>query len=228
MHLVLNRLLEDEQITLYDVEFIPVTPDIDVTAYEPMFEAAAALGARCVTVSGDDPDPGRLSGNLAKLGELAAFFGLRVDLEFMRWRHVGTLAQGRAAIERAASSNLALLVDALHLSRSGGSPQELQGLPQGMVQAVQLCDAPCVAPVGDEAIIFEARNGRLPPGEGALPLSDLLQVLSADTALSVAMPFPTLSAEQRLARAYSSTLSVLRIAAASTAGMATLQKETIR
>jgi sugar phosphate isomerase/epimerase len=228
VHLALKRVLEDEQMTLCDVEFIPVTPDIEVASYARMFEAAAALGARCVTVSGDDADPVRLAVNLAKLCELAARFGLRVDLEFMRWRHVGTLAQGRAAIERAASSNLALLVDALHLSRSGGSPQDLRGLPPGMVRAVQLCDAPAVAPVADDATIFEARNGRLPPGEGALPLSDLLHVLSPDTTLSVEMPHPALGAEQRLVRAYRGMLAVLARAATTTAGAATAQKETTR
>ena len=37
-----------------DIEFIQLTPDIDVQAFAGLFEAAADLGAMSVTVSGDD------------------------------------------------------------------------------------------------------------------------------------------------------------------------------
>lgn len=208
-HIELRRVLADEGVTVHDVEFIPILPGIDVACYAPMFDAAADLGARCVTVSGDDPDAARLTANLAALCELAARSGLRVDLEFMRWRHVGTLDQARAMVERAGSANLAILVDALHLTRSGGSPADVRALPEGLVHAVQLCDASPNQPVGDEATILEARTGRLPPGQGALPLRELLDALPAGTTLGVEMPLPSLPAGERLDLAYRSTRGML-------------------
>ncbi|HEY2607186.1 sugar phosphate isomerase/epimerase family protein [Paraburkholderia sp. RL18-085-BIA-A] len=211
-HLALRRLLADEGMTVHDVEFIPVRPDIDVASYAPMFDAAADLGAQCVTVSGDDPDAARLAANLAALCELAAQYGLRVDLEFMRWRHVGTLKQARATVERAGSANLAILVDALHLARSGGSPDDLRALPDGMLRAVQLCDASQDEPVGDDATILEARTGRLPPGSGVLPLTGLLAALPAGTTLGVEMPLPSLPAKDRLELAYQSTRALIDVA----------------
>jgi sugar phosphate isomerase/epimerase len=211
-HRALRRVLADEGMTVHDVEFIPMLPDIDVASYAPMFDAAADLGASCVTVSGDDPDAGRLAANLAALCELAARYGLRVDLEFMRWRHVGTLNQARSIVERAGSANLAILVDALHLARSGGSPGDIRALPEGMVRAVQFCDASQNEPVGDDATILEARTGRLPPGEGVLPLSELLDALPAGTALSVEMPLPSLPTKERLELAYRSTRGLLELA----------------
>ena len=211
-HRALRRVLAEEGMTVHDVEFIPMLPDIDVASYAPMFDAAADLGASCVTVSGDDPDAGRLAANLAALCELAARYGLRVDLEFMRWRHVGTLNQARSIVERADSANLAILVDALHLARSGGSPGDIRALPEGMVRAVQFCDASQNEPVGDDATILEARTGRLPPGEGVLPLSELLDALPAGTALSVEMPLPSLPTKERLELAYRSTRGLLELA----------------
>ncbi|MFM0396150.1 sugar phosphate isomerase/epimerase family protein [Paraburkholderia phytofirmans] len=211
-HRALRRVLADEGMAVHDVEFIPVLPDIDVASYAPMFDAAAHLGARCVTVSGDDPDAARLAANLAALCELAAQYGLRVDLEFMRWRQVGTLNQARSMVERVGHANLAILVDALHLARSGGSPADVRALPVGMVRAVQLCDASRHAPVGDDATILEARAGRLPPGEGVLPLIDLLDALPAGTALGVEMPLPSLPAKDRLELAYRSTRAMLEVA----------------
>ncbi|MFM0418237.1 sugar phosphate isomerase/epimerase family protein [Paraburkholderia aromaticivorans] len=204
-HRALKRVLADEGMRVQDVEFIPVLPEIDVASYAPMFDAAADLGAACVTISGDDPDAARLAANVAALCELAARYGLRVDLEFMRWRHVGTLGEARSIVERAGSANLAILVDALHLARSGGSAADIRALPPGMLQAVQLCDASQNDPVGDEATILEARTGRLPPGQGALPLGDLLDALPAGTAMSVEMPLPSLPANERLELAYKST-----------------------
>lgn len=211
-HRALKRVLADEGMTVHDVEFIPVLPEIDVASYAPMFDAAADLGAACVTISGDDPHAERLAANVAALCELAARYGLRVDLEFMRWRHVGTLREARSVVERAGSGNLAILVDALHLSRSGGSPADIRALPPGMLQAVQLCDASRNDPVGDEATILEARTGRLPPGQGALPLDDLLDALPAGTAMSVEMPLPSLPVTERLDLAYRSTSALIEAA----------------
>jgi sugar phosphate isomerase/epimerase len=165
-----------------------------------------------VTVSGDDPDAARLAANLAALCELAGQYGLRVDLEFMRWRHVGTLQQARSMVERAGSPNLAILVDALHLARSGGSPDDIRALPESMLRSVQLCDASQDEPVGDDATILEARTGRLPPGAGVLPLGDLLAALPAGTTLGVEMPLPSLPAKDRLELAYRSTRELLDVA----------------
>jgi sugar phosphate isomerase/epimerase len=211
-HLALRRILADEGVTVHDVEFISVLPNIDIASYASMFDAAADLGAHCVTVSGDDSDAARLAANLADLSELAAQYGLRVDLEFMRWRHVGTLKQALSVVERVGSPNLAILVDALHLARSGGSPDDIRALPEGMVRAVQLCDASQDEPVGNDATILEARAGRLPPGAGVLPLADLLAALPAGTSLGVEMPLPSLPAQDRLELAYRSTRALLEVA----------------
>ena len=54
-----------------DIEFIQLTPDIDVQAFAGVFESAADLGAMSVTVSGDDRDPARLTAHFAELCELA-------------------------------------------------------------------------------------------------------------------------------------------------------------
>jgi hypothetical protein len=54
-----------------------------------------------------------------------------------------------------------------------------------------------------------AREGRLPPGEGTLPLGALLDALPADTSLSVEMPMPALASRARIATASNSTKRLL-------------------
>jgi sugar phosphate isomerase/epimerase len=205
----LVHLLDDHGITVREVEFIPILPEIDVLAYQPMFEAAASLGAQAVTVSGDDGDFSRLVANFAALCDLAAGFGLRIDLEFMRWRHVGTLHEARRVLDAAARPNGSILVDALHLARSGGTPTEVSRLPAAYLHAVQICDASSISPTGDDAIIREAREGRLPPGTGALPLADLLRALPSHTVISTEMPLATLDAAERLALAFRASMQVI-------------------
>jgi sugar phosphate isomerase/epimerase len=208
-HRELRDLLAGEGMRLNDIEFVQLVPDIDILALAPVLEAGADLGAGSVTVSGDDEDRQRLAGNLAAFCDLAAAFGLRVDVEFMRWRAVGRLDHAVELVRAADRSNAAVLVDALHLIRSGGSPDDLAGLPPALIRAAQLCDASAHEPATDQDTIAEAREGRLPLGEGVLPLRGLLTVLPADVALSVEMPMPQLPAAERLTLACRSTRRLL-------------------
>jgi sugar phosphate isomerase/epimerase len=82
-------------------------------------------------------------------------------------------------------------------------------LPDRWLRAAQLCDASATAPATRAAIIAEARGGRLPPGDGALPLGALLEALPTDTSLSVEMPLPALDARERIATAFNSTRNLL-------------------
>jgi sugar phosphate isomerase/epimerase len=111
------------------------------------------------------------------------------ELVFMRWRHVGTLGQAAEIVRRAGCRNGGVLLDALHLARSGGSPSDIRALEAGLIRSVQLCDAP-IAPPSPEGIIEEARNHRLPPGHGELPLRELIANLTHDVALAVEVPMP--------------------------------------
>jgi sugar phosphate isomerase/epimerase len=154
-----------------------------------MFEAAAELGAQRVNVSGDDPEFSRLAAHFAEICELAGTFGLGIDLEFMRWRHVGSLPQAAEIVRLAGAQNGGILLDALHLFRSGGSLADVRALEPGLIRSAQLCDAPAAAPAPEE-IIEEARNHRLPPGEGELPLGELVRSLQPGVALAVEVPMP--------------------------------------
>ena len=208
-HRALKQILATEGIRVSDIEFIQLTPDIDVQAFAGVFEFAADLGAISVTVSGDDHDHARLTAHFAELCELAHPFGLRVDLEFMRWRAIGVLPQALAIVRAANKSNGAVLVDALHLTRSGGKAADLIAIPDEWLRAAQICDAGPDMPTTEAAIIAEAREGRLPPGEGALPLGDLLEALPADSSLSAEMPMPALETRARIAAAFAATRRLL-------------------
>jgi sugar phosphate isomerase/epimerase len=143
----------------------------------------------------------RLIAHFGALCDLAAGFGLGVDFEFMKFRLVGTLPQALEVVSRAARPNGKLLIDLLHLYRSGGTPEMLKRVPSAMIGSVQLCDAPRSPP---EDLVREAREGRLFPGEGDLPLRAFLEAVGADVPMSVEVPtassWPDLSPFERAAR----------------------------
>lgn len=204
----LEACLHDHGMRVQDVEFVPLTAGIDLATLEPLLEGAARLEARSLSVSGDDTDVGRLTATFAALCEMAQPYGLRVELEFMRWRPVASLADALRVVEGAGQDNAGILLDALHLFRSGGSVADVEAAPARWLRAVQLCDAPLIAPP-EALIIAEARGGRLAPGAGQLPLQALLQALPGDVQVSVELPCPGLSADERLALAWRSVQPLL-------------------
>jgi sugar phosphate isomerase/epimerase len=118
----------------------------------------------------------------------------------MAWRTVASFADALDVVSAADRPNGGLLVDALHLSRSGGSPMDLRTAPARLIRSAQLCDAVAERPTTPEALIKEARSARLPPGHGALPLRDLLAELPDGTALSVEVPMSGSADPQQHAR----------------------------
>ena len=81
-----------------------------------------------------------------------------------------------------------IIVDAIHLHRSGGTPQDVAALPPGMLAYFQICDAPAKIPDTEEELIFQARRARLPPGQGGLDLQGMLRALPPGTAISIETP----------------------------------------
>jgi len=53
--------LDDTGLRVGDIEFVKITPDIDIAALEPFAAAGAELGARHIIAAPYDPDLGRLS-----------------------------------------------------------------------------------------------------------------------------------------------------------------------
>jgi sugar phosphate isomerase/epimerase len=204
--------VRDTGVTVAQVELVALTRELDVRDCRPMLEDGAALGATRVVATGDDPDDTVVAARLAALCELAAALGMTVDLEFMPFRCVGTLPQALDVLARAAQPNARVMVDTLHLFRSGGSVGVLRAAPAERLGMCQLCDAPLAAPPA-HLLATEARERRLLPGEGELPLADLLRALPPGTPLAAEVPlagrFPDHSAAERAQRLFEATAALV-------------------
>lgn len=183
------QALGDTGLTVLDAEVVRLGLDFEPASYEGFLDVAAELGARHVVVVVEDPEPCRAAASLAGLCALAAERQITAMVEFMVFKQVRTLPETVTLLAAASAKNAGILVDPLHLERSGGTVEEVRRLPAELVPYVQFCDATPAGPAKDpDAAGQEARRARLLPGEGDLPLAELVDALPPQTPLSLEVP----------------------------------------
>lgn len=144
------------------------------------------LGARNVLIVSANPDPLETRRQFAILCDLAAAAGMRAVLEFLMIGAVRSLDAALDVVRDVDHPAGGVLVDALHLQRSGGRPDDLLDVAPALLPYAQLCDAPAeLAGSSHRDFLVDAVDGRSAPGEGGLPLERLLACLPADLPLSL-------------------------------------------
>ena len=109
------------------------------------------------------------------LCDRAATAGVSVVLEFLPIFGIRNLGDALGVVQAVARPNAGVLVDTLHLARSGGSPDDLARMPRGLLPYIQVADAPASLADGSfGGLVDEALHGRLLLGDGGLPLRDVL------------------------------------------------------
>jgi sugar phosphate isomerase/epimerase len=184
----IRRATERTGVHVLDSEVLTLTPHTRVSEFIPSLAAAAEIGSTYMQITSEDPDWMRGVANFGKVCDEAGRFGLRIALEFMRWRSVRAIDEAARFVGEAGRSNGGIVLDTLHLSRSGGSPSAVASVAAESVMYVQLCDAVATIPTMDDGLIAEARGGRLYPGLGTLWLEDLFDLLPDDIAISIEVP----------------------------------------
>jgi sugar phosphate isomerase/epimerase len=206
--------LKDTGVSVLDTEFLRFEPAQPVGIPEGFLEVSARLGAKHVLVMSAEPEEARTIERFAELCERAAPYGLRVCLEFAVYTGVRTLADAARVVTRSQRANASVLIDALHFSRSGGLPAHVGQVDPSLFHYAQICDAVAdiPAPTDTANLIREARTGRLLPGEGALPLRELVAALPRGVPLAIEAPSRAtaeLPALERATRAYRALSALL-------------------
>lgn len=207
-------LLEETGLSVLEIGVFPVKPDMDWALIEAVVAFCAGLDAQHLVCPVEDADVDRRLSTFTRLCGIADKQGMSALVEFNPYSACRTLGAAVELVQRSARSNAGLVIDALHLSRSGGSPEDLAMIDPAMLRLVHLCDAP---PPPDRSrsvdeLRAESRTARLLPGEGSLWLDRLLDVLPEDVAISVEAPSARnahLTATERAGRALAATRALL-------------------
>jgi len=184
----LRERLDATGVELLDIEAIWLGPQTDMAALLLALEAGRALGARHVLSVGNDSERNRLLDNFGRLCEAANGFELFVGLESITYCAVSTPADARDLVLASGQPNARVLIDALQFFRSGATCEQIGAIDPALIEYIQICDAPSAAPQTIEELRKEARTARLLPGDGELPLRELLSTLRHDLPLAVEAP----------------------------------------
>jgi sugar phosphate isomerase/epimerase len=210
-----ETLMRTTQMRLLEIGVFPVTEQMDVAALAPVLAFSAKLGARFIVCPIEDADLVRRRETFARLCKAASAHGLVALAEFNPYSGCRTLAEALALVESVAPLEAGLVIDALHLSRSGGHPRDLKSVDPALLRLVHFCDALAFAPgvKSVDELRRESRTARLLPGEGALWLRELLDALPKDTPISLEAPsarYADLNATERARIALEKTDAFLR------------------
>ncbi|MGA0064334.1 MAG: sugar phosphate isomerase/epimerase family protein [Ilumatobacteraceae bacterium] len=173
----LSRVLGDTGLGVLDIEVIRIGNEAPGVT-EQLFDAASALSARTMLTVSDLPDRAATIDRLGELADEAAARNLRISLEFMVFTAIRTLADAVSIVRELNHPAVGILPDALHMDRSRSAVADLAAA-RHLIAHAQLCDAPRVAPVGNEALLEEARFVRSMPGEGELDLAPFLRAIGS-------------------------------------------------
>lgn len=144
-------------------------------------DVAEALGAPIVSFGhylGDPVPRAAIAEGVGAACRLAADRGVTIVLEFILESGMPSVAEAQAVAVECGETNVGILVDTWHWSRTGATLDDLRALPPGAIKAFQLNDRIPTPPGGE----YVPMSGRLLPGDGELPLREIIAAGLANNA----------------------------------------------
>ena len=186
--------LKEYDMPLMDIELARVRKDLDIEEYKPAFEKAAELGATDVLGSIWTRDKAWYTETAGKVADMAKEFGLKYNIEFLPWAGVRNLQEDITLIDNLGRDNVYVMVDTLHAGRAGVSGAELARTPAKYFNFIHLCDGPAgpdgdpvLDNIKDDLMLYTAREARYYPGEGAMPIAEMIKAMP-NIPLSIELP----------------------------------------
>jgi 4-hydroxyphenylpyruvate dioxygenase len=111
------------------------------------------------------------AGQLRRLGDLAATYGVWLAYEALAWgRYVDDYRRAWRIVELADHPNVGVCLDSFHILSRGHDPKAIEDIPGEKVFFLQLADAPALS----MDVLSWSRHHRLFPGEGSFDLTGFL------------------------------------------------------
>jgi sugar phosphate isomerase/epimerase len=184
----------------------------DASSYAADLDLFVELGTERINTVSMDPDFNRTCDQFGVLAEMAAERDLRITTELSPSLTIGDLPTALAALRQIGRPEFRLLIDTMHIVRSGSTAADLAALDPELIDYVQICDAPRQPRF--DSYHEEAMFERMVPGEGELGLPELLKALPEDRVYAIEAPLRSLglagvSPHERLGRCVEATRRLL-------------------
>lgn len=144
------------------------------------FAVAEQFGVDCFNVPHYRGDPAtgvaEFADALGPFCERAARAGITVALEFLPGTGIPDLERALRIVAAVGAPNLGITLDTWHWARIGATLADIRALPPGVIKDFQLSDRAA----NQDALPDSEQWGRLLPGEGALPLAEIIRAVHAN------------------------------------------------
>jgi sugar phosphate isomerase/epimerase len=179
--------LKDRGVSISLGEGFAIWPNGNVReSYTADLEIMSELGITRINSVSFETDRNRSFDQLAALAEMAGANGIEAMLEFVPTFGIADLPTAVAAVQHVGRPNFKILIDTMHAGRSGTRAEDIAALDPEVIGYVQLCDAPLKPAIPD--YLEEAMYERMVPGEGKLPLREILSALPRDRVIGLEVP----------------------------------------
>jgi sugar phosphate isomerase/epimerase len=185
----LRTALDDSGVSISLGEGMVIFPESEVTELAADLDVMAELGVAQINTLSFDKDRNRTFDQLAALTELAAARGISTTVEMAPGLTVGDLATVLAAVDHC--RGLRVTVDTMHWGRSGYGAAELRELGAEHIGYLQLSDTTRTPRM--TSYLKEARYERMAPGDGELPLAEMLDAVPAEVVVGLEIPMRALA-----------------------------------
>ena len=170
-----KKALNDSNLKVYDILSFYMQPETDLDSMAPALSYGAEIGAQYALVIGDDPDWSRMVDNFGNFCQLAWGYGLTASIEApVTQRHVNRLQKALNLIKEAGHPNAVVCIDPYHFNNVGDTAEMIRREDPNLFPYSQIDDGTGGAPAG-----------RCAPGEGIVPLADILDALTPNLPLSL-------------------------------------------
>jgi sugar phosphate isomerase/epimerase len=163
----------------------------DIREMTADFDIFRELGAQRINTVSMDPDLSRSLDQFGVVAEMAGAREMESSIELCPVLTINNLASAVAAVRHVDRKDFQLLLDTMHLGRSGATAAEIAALDPATIGYVQLSDAPLKP--SNPNYMDEATFDRMVPGEGELPLREYISALPAGVLVSLEVPSRTLA-----------------------------------
>jgi sugar phosphate isomerase/epimerase len=183
--------MDDRDVSISLGEGLLIAPGVDVRSYAADLDVMAELRIPRINTVSLEPDQARTFDELAALTGLAAERGIATCVEPVVGLSIADLPSALAAVEYVGRDEISLLVDTMHVARFGATADDLRAVPAERIGYIQLSDTTRHGRMTHYA--EEAMFERMPPGEGELPLADMLAALPRDRVVGLEVPMRSLA-----------------------------------
>jgi sugar phosphate isomerase/epimerase len=184
--------MEQRGVSISLGEGFVVQPGTSLLDDRASLDLMSELGATRVNAVTMDPDLNRSFDQFAAFAELAAQRGMETTMEFAKSLALSDLDTALSAVRHVGRPDFRLLIDTMHVARSGSTAADLAAVDPRFIGYIQLSDST----VRQRGVTYrDDSSDRAVPGQGELPLVDLLLALPAGLPVGVESPMRSRAAQ---------------------------------